>query len=47
MITNTLIVPSAQGLLEANPELGNSRFINNINTYSSPIPLPQPAPRNR
>jgi hypothetical protein len=47
MITNTLIVPSAQGLLEANPELANPLFTNNINNYSSPIPSPQPAPRYR
>ena len=52
MITNTLIVPSAKGLLEANPDLVNPAFsnripINNINNYSSPIPLPQPAPRYR
>jgi hypothetical protein len=47
MITNTLIVPSAQGLLEANPELANPLFTNNKNHYSSPIPSPQPAPRYR
>jgi hypothetical protein len=47
MITNTLIVPSAQGLLEANPELANPLFTDNKNHYSSPIPSPQPAPRYR
>jgi hypothetical protein len=41
MITNTLIVPSAKGLLEANPEL------NNLYIQNSQTPDPQPAPRTR
>jgi hypothetical protein len=54
MITNTLIVPSSQGLLEANPELNSQYNQNNLNvqndqkiqdTFSSPPPSPQPAPR--
>ena len=54
MITNTLIVPSAKGLLEANPELNSQYNQNNLNVqnyqkiqnnYLSPTPYPQPAPR--
>jgi hypothetical protein len=54
MITNTLIVPSAKGLLEANPELNSQYNQNNQNvqnyqkiqdTFLILPPAPQPAPR--
>ena len=54
MITNTLIVPSAKGLLEANPELNSQYNQNNLNvqnyqkiqdTFLILPPAPQPAPR--
>jgi hypothetical protein len=56
MITNTLIVPSARGLEEANPELNSRYNQNNLNfqnyqdiqnNYMSPTPNPLPAPRYR
>jgi hypothetical protein len=54
MITNTLIVPSAKGLLEANPELNSQYNQNNLNvqnnqkiqdTFLILPPAQQPAPR--
>jgi hypothetical protein len=54
MITNTLIVPSAKGLLEANPELNSQYNQYNLNVQNNQKiqdtllilpPAPQPAPR--